>query len=479
MGQGTMTPTAPSAPLDVRARFEELFKPAALVEVFQARFAESPSKGIDRLNGFQFAGRAPTALAIASSKCLTGRYRFSPYLELLKIKGREKPPRLIAIPTVRDRVVLHQLNKLLASAFPECVPRNIAHSYIRAIITDLNGKDPETTYVCGRDIKTFYDSIQRGRLLALLDKRLRCPRVTELIKHAIVTPAVPQDARRQQRGEYATKTGVPQGLAISNILSAVYLHDVDEAMQKLGVTYFRYVDDVLMYGPQEEVRVADRSLIARLRPRGLRLHPGGSGKTHMGPLTDSFGYLGYHFQWPVVTVRASTVERLLQSIAAKFSDYVHNKTRRLERHKYLTEGRLAEIFLLELNERISGAISEKRRYGWIAYYSQINDLSLLHRLDDTVSRMFQRLADFNHVAPPGLKTFRRSHFEMKYNPSGGYIRDYDKIVSPVEKLAFLRERGRVDPGGPPLTNEQIDTRFERYRRRVLSDMQADEGVMYG
>lgn len=474
-----MTNTSPAVTLDVRAHFGQLFEPTALVEVFQAKFAQSSSKGIDRLNGFQFAGRAATALAGASGKCLNGRYRFSPYLELLKIKGRGNPPRLIAIPCVRDRVVLHQLNKLLASAFPKCVPRNIAHSYIRAITTDLNGQDPETTYVCGCDIKTFYDSIERDRLLAILDKQLSCPPLAQLIKRAILTPVVPQNTRRRQYADCATKTGVPQGLAISNILSAIYLQEVDAAMQGLGVGYFRYVDDVLMYGAEPNVRAARRSLIARLRPRGLRLHPRGSGKTHIGPLEDPFGYLGYYFRWPTVTIRESTVERLFQSIAAKFSDYVHNKTRRLERYTYLTEEWLKEIFLLELNERISGAISENRRYGWIAYYSQINDLSLLHRLDDTVSRMFQRLSDFKHEAPIALKTFRRSYFEMKFSPSGGYVRDYDKIVSPVEKLAFLKERGRVDPAGPPLTSEQIDARFERYKRRALSDMQADEGVVYG
>jgi RNA-directed DNA polymerase len=131
-----MTRTLPTTP-DISALFSELFKTAALVEVFQARFADSPSKGVDRLNGFQFSSRAASALAIASQKCLDGRFRFSPYLENLKTKGRGKAPRLIAVPAVRDRVVLHQLNKVLAAAFPNCVPRNIANSYVRAIATDL------------------------------------------------------------------------------------------------------------------------------------------------------------------------------------------------------------------------------------------------------------------------------------------------------------------------------------------------------
>lgn len=465
-------------PTDVSALFLELFKPASLYKVFEEKFAYASSKGVDRLNGFQYAKRAVDDTVIASQKCTSGTYRFSPYLENLKVKGRGKPPRLISIPTVRDRLVLHQLNKLLAAVFPESVPRNIANSNVRKIASDLHAKSPATTYVCGCDIKTFYDAIQRDRLLALVERRINSTEALSLIEHALLTPTVTKSARRSHYKTFKTKHGVPQGLAISNILAAIYLQDVDVAMEKMGVTYFRYVDDVLIYGEEEHVRKANRSLGARLRFRGLSLHPISSGKSHIGPLTSSFGYLGYYFVWPKVTVRETTIERLLQSLSAKFSDYMHNKERRLSKFKYLTKDRLAEIFLIELNERITGAISEKRRYGWIAYFSQINDLTLLHRLDNTVSKLFGRLSDFGHKAPSNLKTFRRAYFEMKFNPTGGYVRNYDAIASCGEKLAFLVERGRVAPT-ETLTDEEINARFESYRHHVLSAMHSDEGKIYG
>ena len=67
---------------------------------------------------------------------------------------------------------------------------------------------------------------------------------------------------------------------------------------------------------------------------------------------------------------------------------------------------------------------------------------------------------------------------MKFNPSGGYVRNYDLIVTRSEKLEFLVQRGRVGPGDA-LTDEQINERFDKYRLRVLSEMHADEGVLYG
>jgi len=465
-------------PIDGTMLFGTLFSAAALEAVFEEEFANTSSKGVDRLNGFQFAMNVKTQLATTSAKCFIGTYRFSPFLEVLKIKGRDKNPRLIGIPTVRDRVVLRQLNKFLAALYPERVPKNVASSYVREISIDLRGKSLTETWICSTDIKTFYDSIQRDRLLKVLARRIDSPSALKLISHALATPTVPKNTRRVKHSDYRADVGVPQGLAISNILASIYMQEVDDVMPTTGITYYRYVDDILMYGEQDAVQKAFVSLRARLRRRGLNLHPIGSGKSYIQPLSKPFGYLGYTFQLPLISVRDSTTERFLQSIAAKFSDYTHNKARRLERFKYLTPERLKEIFILELNERITGAISHRKRYGWIAYFNQISDLKLLHRLDKAIEGMFKRLPDFGGKAPADLKKLRRAYFEMKFNPQGGYVRDYDKFTTKAEMLALLAERGRVGPG-EALTDEQIKDRYEKYLQHVLAAMHKDEGVLYG
>lgn len=465
-------------PIDYTALFSALFSTAALELVFKEQFASTTGKGVDRLNGFQFARNLKAQLGTVSAKCLTGRYKFSPFLEVLKTKGRDKNPRLIGIPTVRDRVVLHQLNKFLATLYPERVPKNVASTYVREISNDLKDKSPSATWICSTDIKTFYDSIQRDRLLKVLAKRIKSQSAMKLIGHALATPTVPMNTRRIKHAEYRTDVGVPQGLAISNILASIYMQEVDDIMPTMGITYYRYVDDVLMYGDYGAVLKAFESLRARLKRRGLSLHPIGSGKSHLQQLSKPFGYLGYTFHWPLISVRDSTTERFLQSIAAKFSDFTHNKSRRLERFKYLTPERLKEIFILELNERITGAISHKKRYGWIAYFNQISDLKLLYRLDNAIEGMFKRVPDFDCKSPVDLKKLRRAYFEMRFNPQGGYVRDYDKITTRAEMLDLLTERGRVGPE-EALTDEQIRDRYEKYLQHVLAAMHKDEGALYG
>lgn len=458
--------------------FDNLFSAASLEEVFREKFSSVASKGVDRLNGFQYGVKSQEDFVVVSEKISNGKFRFSPFLEILKNKGRDKRPRLIGIPTIRDRVVLYQLNRFLSACYPERVPKNVASTYVREIFSVLKDKDPAETWICSTDIKSFYDSIDRDLLVKMLGERLGSMSALKLVEHALSTPIVPRNSRRNKYKEFMPKTGVQQGLAISNILASIYMQNIDESMAKEGVTYYRYVDDVLMYGAEDEVKRAYVLLHERLASQGLSLHPVGSGKTHVERLSMPFAYLGYTFGWPLLSVRESTTEHFLQSIAAKFSDYVHNKSQRLTKFKYLNDDRIREIFVLELNERIAGAISKNKRYGWIAYFNQINDLSLLHRLDRAIEGMFERLIDFEGKPPLQLKKLRRAYFEMKYSPLDGYVENYDEVKDPAGMLKFLVLRGRVDPM-ESLTDLQIKDRYERYVNYSLAAMHADEGGVYG
>lgn len=458
--------------------FEHMFSAANLQSVFNEKFSSNTAKGIDRLNGFQFSARSKEELTVASEKCLNGTFRFAPFLEKLKLKGRGKLPRVIGVPIVRDRVILHQLQKYLAIIFPERVPKNIASTYVRQISEDIVALDPASTWVCSTDIKTFYDSIEHDRLNEVVSKEVRSSGALKLISRALITPTVPRNTKRSQHSKFKSLVGVPQGLAISNILASIYMQVIDDALNKTpDITYFRYVDDVLIYGSREPVSKAYKSLKNRLKRRGLSLHGLASGKTQIAPLSNTFGYLGYTFCWPEITVRDSTIERFLQSIAEKLTEYKHNKLKRLERQKYLTKERLVEIFFMELNEKITGAISGNKRYGWVAYFNQITDLTILHKMDHAISGMLQRMHEIGDQAPSSIKKLSRSYYEMKFNPRGGYVRNYDIITTRGQKLKFLADRGRVDPD-IQLTDKQIDDIYDEYLKAVLAAMHSDEGEIY-
>ena len=458
--------------------FAELFSAASLLETFNEKFIGSNAKGIDRLNGLQFSLRSVQELSVTSSKCLNGSFRFSPYLEKLKSKGRGKSPRVISIPTVRDRVVLKQLNYFLCKVFPDFVPKSVASTYIRSLASDLSSTNPDLTFICSCDIEGFYDNILKDRLLKILSSRIKSSKSLNLVIHSLSTPTTTSTTTKRKRKEFFNfGKGVPQGLSISNILASIYMSDVDISMKRMEVKYYRYVDDVLMYGEKECVLKAFLSIRRKLKLRGLSVHPPSSPKTHLGYLNEAFGFLGYVFEGDEISVRDSTIESFLQSIATRFSDFSHNKNRRLKRNPNLTISDIKEIFVEELNDKLTGAISDNKRYGWVAYYSHINKLSILHKIDFVVRNMFSRLSDFDFQPPNEMKKISRAFYEMKFNPQGGYVRNYDLIETFKQKADFLTSRGRIAPD-ERLTRKQIEERFESYKLKILSSMQADEGEVY-
>jgi hypothetical protein len=266
--------------------------------------------------------------------------------------------------------------------------------------------------------------------------------------------------------------GIPQGLSISNILAEVYVHEVDESITPMVLAYFRYVDDILMFTQIGTEESKYSQLSATLAPIGLTL----SDEKHAsGPAGAPFEYLGYMLELPVISVKHANIGRLLDSLAAYFARYRHGGDPRL-RHGWLDAEARQRIFLDELNERITGAVSENRRYGWLFYFTEINDLSLLYKLDHIVRDLWQRF--IGQTVPPGLKRFARTYHEARFNQLGGYIHNYDRYDTLGAKLDFLVSRGYLDPKSrAQYTPDQVDQMFRRARYRNLVRLEADVGVI--
>ena len=180
--------------------FDELFSYEALKRTFDEKFSKSTSKGIDRLSGVQFKAQSQKILTSSSKKCKINKYNFSPFLETLKTKGRDKPPRIIGIPTVRDRIILNQINKFLKTKYPNQTSKNVASICIRKIAEDMGKMSNEAkndTWICITDIKTFYDCIDRERMMKILSKKITSEQVLCMIEKAISSPVVPKNTRRK------------------------------------------------------------------------------------------------------------------------------------------------------------------------------------------------------------------------------------------------------------------------------------------
>ena len=220
---------------DLEARVGKLFTPSRLASVFEFEIAPSSLRGLDRVGSAGFRQHRDRETRVIARKVLGGSYRFTPYRELLRPRGAKKPPRRLAVATVRDRIVLYTLKELLHEAFPDAVNRTAPNKLIRDIRTDAP-RLQDAAFV-KTDIRSFYDSIDQKLMLDTIAPKLPSS-ILRLIERALRNPTLAHGNRRLRHLTPLAK-GVPQGLAISNILAEIYLHSLDQVMHTVTLTYRR------------------------------------------------------------------------------------------------------------------------------------------------------------------------------------------------------------------------------------------------
>lgn len=452
--------------------FKKYFRLKTLKEVYGEKISKKATRGIDRIGIKKFNEIKKDQINIIFKKCNAGTYKFSPYVEKLQSKGRSKNPRLISVSTIRDRIVLYILKEILHEIFPECVYRKLPNNYIKEIKEFY--KTYTSKHICyfKTDIKAFYDNIDHDILIKIIKTRVKSNKLINLIKYSLKTPTVPINYKKKDKKEYKRTYGVPQGLSISNILANIYLKEVDSKLQDIGIRYIRYVDDILIFIEEGDSSDIKWKVETILSDYNLTLN---DSKTECQLSDFEFEYLGYLLSRSRTSIKEAKVERFITSVAGKFSSYVHNTDERIKKYPWLNKDIQQTVFVEDLNEKITGSLNEKRRYGWLFYFLEITDISLLHKLDGIISNFFTRLSDFGSLPPANLKKLTKAYYKAKYTPRGGYIHNYDNYETIAEKMKYLGDRGYINPD-KSYKKEDIDIIFNRVKRKRLTDLELDIGI---
>lgn len=452
--------------------FKKYFLLKIIKEVYKEKISKKATRGIDRIGIKKFNEIKKDQLNIIYKKCNNGTYKFSPYVEKLQSKGRSKHPRLISVSTIRDRIVLYILKEILHEIFPECVYRKLPNNYIKEIKEFY--KSSTSKHICyfKTDIKSFYDNISHDILIKIIKLRVKSNYLINLIKYSLKTPTVPINYKKRDKKEYKRTYGVPQGLAISNILANIYLKEVDSKLQVIGIKYIRYVDDILIFIEEDDSSNIQEKVASILADYNLSLN---DSKTECQLSDFEFEYLGYLLSRSSTSIKEANIERFITSVAGKFSSYMHNADERIRKYPWLNKDIQQTVFVEDLNEKITGSLNETRRYGWLFYFLEITDISLLHKLDWIISNFFKRLSEFEGHPPANLKKLSKAYYKAKYDPRGGYIHNYDNYETIAEKMKYLGDRGYVNPE-KHYKKEEIDITFNRVKRKRLTDLELDIGI---
>lgn len=450
--------------------FSDFFKKAHLHEIYFKKLHFRNNKGIDKKSPKDFRNFLDEEIDLIRQNALSGKYKFSPYLELLKIKNRDKKPRLISIPTVRDRLTLLATKEFLHSTFSNESQFKIPNIYISNIKKDLYGLGRFNKYFKS-DIENFYDSINQEQLLELLESKIKEPIAIDLILKAIKNPTVPKSYKKKELQNFIPSKGVPQGLSISNILAQIYATQIDLYFSTVSsFSYYRYVDDILLLHDKDGKEVEDE-FKESIKPFDLSIN---TDKTESKPISDSFTFLGYKIKPNRVSISSPSVTRFLDKIASKVSWYKKVSRDKTNLPEWLKEQDKLELtFIEEINEKITGAKADGRRYGWLLYFSEMDDLPLLYQIDFKIAQIIDTNLKGISLDKGKVKNFVRSYYEINYNfKKSNYILDYDKIDDVLKRRHYLNKRGKLNPE-INYTDTQINSIFEKNKAKYLSSLEQD------
>jgi hypothetical protein len=392
-------------------------------------------------------------------------------MEKLISKGRNKNPRVISIPTIKDRIVLYAIKEILHEIFPECVNNQLVNTKIKELAGVILNK--ETGGIIKIDLKGFYDSINQQILFDKIKAKIKSDFFFLLIEKAITNPTVPKKYAKGDKDTYYQYLGIPQGLAISNILANIYLNDFDNKISQECEYYYRYVDDILLVCNENKNKDLYTKIKNDLQRIGLNLN---SEKTKTLKIHETFDFLGYKIGKHALSIRVESIQKHIDSLFALLCNYKRLEEHKEARESWLTDELLTNRFQSELNERITGAISEKKKYGWLFYFSAMNDMSVLYKLNAILKSALTRIFPSSLLRKVKIKNYVKAYYAIKNDPKSGYIEDYDNYDTMLKKLEYLKFRGYIDDT-KNYTVDEIEYKFNIIRERNLLRMQRDIGSL--
>lgn len=442
-----------SSKLPIKEKFYQSFSIDNLKFIFSQHIIYSGATGIDQLNQYSFRSQLDDQVEILSRKIINGTYRFTKYKLKLISKGKGKNPREISIPTIRDRIALRVMCDFLMDIYNGVVKFELPQQVIRKVKSEEFSNKYDA--VIKLDVSNFYPSVNHQKLISKLGRKIRDRSIKDIFMSAISTPAV----SFSKASDEPTARGIPQGLAVSNILAAVYLLQLDDYLCSLPhISYFRYVDDVLILCKRSSAELIAHEVIDKFKKLNLKVYDPikNPEKSKIGLISGGFDYLGYQFLGADISARRGSVDKLKESLVSIFTNYKYSK---IKNEKFLE---------WRLNLRITGCVFEQKGKGWLFFFSEINDEKLLHVLDNYVNKLVLRFGVKIQV-----KKFVRAFKELNYKKyETNYIPNFDRFDLDQKKSVLTTYFGMNLKG---VEDEEIEFQFRRRLAKQVKDMLSDVG----
>ena len=317
--------------------------------------------GVDGMSVDELPGYLVRHWEAIRAQLLDGTYQPKP------VRRQEIPKsgggvRELGIPCVLDRFIQQAILQVLQPMFD---PTFSEHSYgfrpgrnaHQAVCEAQKYIQEGRRVVVDVDLEKFFDRVNHDVLMGRLAKRIGDKRMLKLIRRYL-NAGVMVHGVVMERYE-----GTPQGGPLSPLLANVLLDEVDKELERRGIAFVRYADDLNAYvGSKragEDVMETLRRLYAGLR---LRIN---EAKSAVAKPEDR-KFLGYSFFDEEGTVRLCVAPKVLTAMKDRVREIVNR-----------TGGR-----------NIPAMVAELRRYlpGWKQYFRLADTPQVFHDLDAWIRR---------------------------------------------------------------------------------------------
>ena len=271
--------------------------------------------------------------------------------------------RQLGIPTVLDRFIQQCLLQVLQPQFDPTFsdhsygfrPGRSAHDAVRAAQRHIQSG---RRWVADVDLAKFFDRVNHDVLMERLSRRIADGRVLRLVRRYLVA-GIMANGVTSERHE-----GTPQGGPLSPLLANVLLDEVDKELERRGLVFARYADDLNVYTGSKRAANDAMATLKRLFAR-LRLQVNEAKSTVARVWERTF--LGYSF-W----VAAGRVVRYRVAPAALA----------------VMKDRVRAITSRKAGRSIASVVQELRSYlvGWKNYFSLAETPRVFGDLDEWIRR---------------------------------------------------------------------------------------------
>jgi RNA-directed DNA polymerase len=222
---------------------DKVYADRTLEQAWEKVQSNAGGSGVDRITIARFAKDCPRGLLDLKEQLRTACYQPLPVKRVWIPKPGTNQERPLGIPSVRDRIVQTALRMVIEPIFEYHFAE---HSYgfrpgrgckdaLRRVQTLL---DEGCTWIVDADLKSYFDTIPKDRLMRRVEERIADGRVLALIRSYLDQEVMEELTRHEP-----TDRGTPQGAVISPLLANLYLDPLDHLLADSGVEMVRYADD--------------------------------------------------------------------------------------------------------------------------------------------------------------------------------------------------------------------------------------------